>query len=182
MGLDQNIYRIRKVELENRTFERDELDEYNIIAVREADERVIEVIPYAVVRKVEFKFIDIEKIFKDYNIPDCAYCGMISSEVYKYNWRDGNEYKSVEVPTETIRNNYIKKEILDAYIWKTKELQYWRKNYDAQDFIYRELDADNCKYCLLSTDIQQVLIDEYDADFEVEENTEDSGIFYWEWY
>ena len=182
MGLDHSIYKIKKVKLEDRVFKADELDKYSTVPVNKANELTREVIPYAIVRKVEFGFIDIKKMFKDYNIPDWAYCGMASSETYGYNWKDGNEYKSVKIPTETIFNNYIKKEILDTYIWKVEELQYWRNNYDAQDFICGKLNVYNCKYCLLSTDIQRELIDRYGADFEAEENTEDSGIFYWEWH
>ena len=182
MGLDQAIYRISRPKLENRTFKRDELGDYELCIESEADETVLAVIPYAAKRKVEFEFIDIEKLYKDKNIPSRACLGYCSPEEYKYTWKDGEEFKSVTVKTKEILEKYIKKQIVDAYIWEQEELQYWRKNYDVQDYIYDETDADNCKYCLIRTDIQRELINNYNADFEVEENTEDSGIFYWEWY
>ena len=110
MGLDQNIYRIRKVKLEDRVFKRNELEElYNFIPVNEADEDVEEVIPYATVRKVEFEFIDVENMFKDFNIPSKAHLGMMSSEKYIYSWTDHGEYKSVEVPTKEITEKIIER-------------------------------------------------------------------------
>lgn len=182
MGLDQNIYRIRKAELEDKIFKTDELHGYNYCPVSELSYEGEEIVPYTTIRKVEFEVIDIERMFADKGIPSRAWLGYCSSEEYKYGWREGEESKSVTIKTSEILEKYIKKQIVDTYIWEQEELQYWRKNYNVQDFIYDELEADNCKYCLLSTDIQRVLIDEYEAYFEVEENTEESGIFYWEWY
>ena len=182
MGLDQNIYRISRPNLEDRVFKRNELDNYLLCRVADVDEAFLEVIPYTTKRKVEYEMINIERMFTDKGIPNHAYLGMCSSEVYEYCWKNGNEYKSVEVSTKEIAEKYVENKIFDTYICEQEELQYWRKNYNVQDFIYDELDADNCKYCLLNTDIQSELINTYGAEFEVEENTEESGIFYWEWY
>lgn len=183
MGLDQSIYRISKPELEDRVFKRNELNYYNYCSVDENEEYLHEeILPYVVIRKVETEMMDLEKMFADKGIPNHANLGMMCSEYYKYYWEDGEERKSIEVKVSEITEKYIKTEILDMYIWEQEELYYWRKNYEVQDYIYDVVEAENCKYCLLSTDIQRELIDTYGANFEVEENTEDSGIFYWEWY
>lgn len=155
---------------------------YGLAIESEVDETVLAVIPYAEKRKVEYEFIDIKRMFADKGIPNRAWLGYCSSEEYTYGWREGEELKSVTIKTSEILERYIKKQIVDAYIWEEEELQYWRKNYDVQDFIYNEVEADNCKYCLLSTDIQTKLVETYGADFEIKAPTEESAIFYWEWY
>lgn len=182
MGLDQSIYRISKPNLEDRVFTIRELNDYYVCRVDDVDETFLEVIPYTIKRKVEYEMINIEKMFADKRIPNHAYLSMTSSELYRYRWRDGNEDKSIDIPTKEIIEKYVKNQIFDAYIYEQEELQYWRKNYEIQDYIYMETEADNCKYCLLTTDIQEKLIETYDADFEVEAPTEESAIFYWEWY
>ena len=189
MGLDQYVYKISKIGLEKRTYTSAEIRELGLscVMVDEANEYkqlYAELIPYTIKRDVSAEFLDMEKIIADYNLPSNSSVGMMSYDKITLSGKNENgEYIRQDITRDEIENKYTITKINPYYIWKEKQVAYWRKHYDLQDWIYDELgDVDNTGYYMLNADVIKALNDAFDEDVPVMEPTKDSALFYWEWY
>ena len=189
MGLDQYIYRIKKLELSERLYTSEELGamDLNKIVVEDFEnhkELYGQLEPYAVKRDVLCKLYDIEKMIADYNLPGNShiwrYCG---NEITISGYDANNQRIDQTISYDEINRKYTKTEIIPYYLFSTEEVCYWRKHYDLQDWVYENIDnVDNTAYCILDTGLIQDLNEIFDADIPVEEPTDESALFYWEWY
>lgn len=189
MGLDMYIYKVSKIGLEKRTYTSAEIRELGLtcIAVDEANEYkqlYADLLPYTIKRDVSAEFLDMEKIIADYHLPSNSSVGMMSYEKITVSGKNDNgEYIRQEITRDEIDNKYTVTKTNPYYIWKDKQVAYWRKHYDLQDWIYDELgNVDNTGYYMLNTNVIQELNDTFDEDVPVIEPTKDSALFYWEWY
>ena len=190
MGLDHYIYRVRKPQLEERVYESAEIDNMpnmHRAFLKDAEEEmelIEQLLPYTVVRDVESQFINAKKLFEDYNIPENAHMCYMSSFEITYAGTDENG-KRVEktVSTREIDEKYTIKKVLPCYIWESEEVQYWRKHYELQDWIYEHIDGvQNTGYYILDADLIRELNKEFDEHIPKEDPDDESALFYWEWY
>lgn len=94
-------------------------------------------------------------------------------------------YIIVNISTDDIESKYTLNKIETCYFAKAEEVSYWRKEYDIQDWFHENLSVqvENTGYYILDENT----IDEFnkafpDDAFDAEEPTDDSALFYWEWY
>lgn len=189
MGLDMYVYKVSKIGLEKRTYTSAELRELGLSFVsadnvKENEDLYYQLLPYTIKRDVSAEFFDMEKIIADYNLPSNSSIGMMSYEKIIVSGKNENgEYVKQEITREEIDNKYTVTKINPYYIWKDKEVAYWRKHYDLQDWVYDALgNVDNTGYYMLNTNVIQELNDTFNEDVPVMEPTKDSALFYWEWY
>lgn len=190
MGLDQYIYRVSKPNLENRMYTAEEialignLHRVSVVDFETKDCLFEELTPYVIKRDVECEFYDVEKMIADYNLPKNSYIWRYSGGGITIGGRDENGKKiDQEIFNNEIREKYTKTEIIPCYIWKAEEVQYWRKHYDLQDWIYDSIDeVENTAYRILSADLIEDLNETFGEDIPTEEPTDKSALFYWEWY
>lgn len=189
MGLDQSIYRVSKPNIEDKVYTAEKISTMGLCRASveefESDIHLVgQLKPYVVKRDVECKFYDVEKMIADYNLPK-------DSHIWRYGGggisiggvTESGERVNQEISDDEIQEKYIKTEMLPHYIWAEEEVKYWRKCYELQDWIYENIDtADNTAYCILSTELIHAINDWFGEDIPVEEPTEESALFYWEWY
>lgn len=189
MGLDMSVYKVSKIGLEKRTYSTSELRELGLSFVsaddvKENENLYYQLLPYTIKRDVSAEFFNMEKIIADYNLPSNSHVGMMSYDKITVSGKNENgEYVSQDITRDEIVKKYTITKVNPYYIWKDKQVAYWRKHYDLQDWIYDELgDVDNTGYYILNTDVINALNDAFDEDVPVMEPTKDSALFYWEWY
>lgn len=189
MGLDQYVYKVSKIGLEKRTYTSAELRELglNFISadiVKENECLYYQLLPYTIKRDISVEFIDTDKIIADYHLPSNSSVGMMSYDKITLSGKNENgEYIRQDITRDEIENKYTITKINPYYIWKEKQVAYWRKHYDLQDWIYDELgDVDNTGYYMLNADVIKSLNWTFAEDLPVMEPTKDSALFYWEWY
>ena len=62
-------------------------------------------------------------------------------------------------------------------------MEYWRKNYDLQDWIYDNIEGvDNCGYYVLDLDVVSEINYMFDASIPAVKPSETEALFYHEWY
>lgn len=189
MGLDQYIYRISKAELEDRVYKVDEFNHTNLSRLSVSDferDRGLcnQLRPYAVKRNVECKLYDVDKMIEDYSLPKDSYIWRYGGGGITIGGKtEDGESINQDITNEEIELKYTKTEIIPYYIWAQEEVQYWRKNYKLQDWAYDNLDGiDNTAYCVLNSELIEEINYKFDEDIPAEDATEDSALFYWEWY
>lgn len=189
MGLDQNIYRVSKPNLENKVYTAEEICAIELCkaSVEEFEKDIYllgQLKPYVVKRDVECQFYDRDKMIADYNLPKDAGIWRFGGGGVTIGGadKDGNRIDQVISDAE-IQEKYIKTETLPHYIWKQEEVKYWRKYYDLQDWVYENVEnVDNTAYCILDKGLIMDLNEMFNEDIPVEEPTDESALFYWEWY
>lgn len=190
MGLDQYIYRVRKPQLEERVYKSEEIDNMSnmhrvLLSDIEDDIELIEqLIPYTVIRNVEIQCVNREKLFANYNLPQNSYMCYMSSWETQYRGTDDNgNIVEATVSYREIEEKYTITKVLPCYIWESEEVQYWRKHYEIQDWIYDKLDnVQNLGYYILDADVIRELNKEFDEHLPKEDPDEESALFYHEWY
>lgn len=190
MGLDQYIYRAKKPQLEERVYESAEIDSmlnmHRVFLVDAEDEMdlIEQLLPYTVVREVKAKFMDDKKMFADHGIPKNAYMCYMSSVEITYTWTDENGKRNEKtIAMREVDEKYTIEKVLPCYIWESEEVQYWRKHYELQDWIYDHIDGvQNTGYYILDADLIRELNKEFDEHIPKEDPDDESALFYWEWY
>ena len=187
MGLDMNIFRCsRPVVDDARIYERSEL---NGIILNEEDltnPMYEQLAPYCEKARVLNSYYDMEKIRKDFGLSDEAYIFRIGPDGISVTDRKGtSSRKEVNISTDDIESKYTLNKIETCYFAKAEEVSYWRKEYHIQDWFHENLSVqvENTGYYILDENT----IDEFnkafpDDAFDAEEPTDDSALFYWEWY
>lgn len=185
MGLDMGIVRIRKPSLDDsRIYDKKELVG-NYIALEQNDlnepmyEQLTQYMQKVLVRKKE---IDIPKIRNTYELSDAAsYIGSGGSRGICV--VDGGRILSLAA--DEVENKFTKESVLQQFVCCAEEVQYWRKEYDIQQWFYDNLDSDieNTGYYLLNDDVLRRFNRKYpEYNFLADASEENSALFYWEWY
>ena len=190
MGLDMYVYRIRKAKLEDREYTTEELSKLGLgyVSVKDAESDMhlfAQLLPYTIKRNVSAQFYNVKQIIEDYNLPKDSHIGMISYERIVVGGRtDSGEYVSQEVFREEIEKKYIETITDIYYVWeREEEVAYWRKHYDLQDWIYDNVEGvDNTGYYILNAETIRELNKKFDECLPEEDPTDESALFYWEWY
>ena len=190
MGLDQHIYRVRKPELEDRVYTSFEIDSMGnmhrifLMDIDEEQELIEQLMPYVVVRGVASQFVNKTQLLKDYNLPDNSYMSYMSSVEITYTGTDenGNRVEKT-ISMQEVDEKYTTTEVLPCYIWEEEEVQYWRKHYDLQDWIYEHINGvQNTGYYMLDASMIRALNKEFGEHLPKEDPDDESALFYWEWY
>ena len=189
MGLDQYVFRVKKAELEDREYTTNELSglDVNYVSaknVEENEEFYAQILPYAIKRDVSYLTYDVDNMISDYNLPSNSRIWMSCYDRIEFCGTDENGERVTKVITrEEIEEKYTLVETEPHYIWDQKEIAYWRKNYDLQDWVYDALDnVDNTKYCILNKDTIREINRAFGEHLPLREPTKRSALFYWEWY
>lgn len=189
MGLDSYILRVRKVLLNKRKYLHQELFDENLCHVSvenfESEPGLYEQLrPYVVKTDVECEFYDVDKMIADYNLPK-------DSHIWKYDGNgditiggyDENGDSVDHIFTYEKKKEYVYTKIVPYYCWKEDEVEYWRKNYDLQDWIYDNIEGvDNCGYYVLDLDVVSEINYMFDGSIPTVKPSETEALFYHEWY
>ena len=190
MGLDQYIYRISKPKLAECVYTSKEIGSMNFNKVSVVDFETNanlfkSLLPYVVKRDVECEFYDTEKMISDYNLPNNSRIWRYSSnEIELSGTRENGERVSQVISYEEIDAKYIKTKIQPYYIWKEEEEYYWRKHWDIVDWLEKTMKKtiENTGYYKLNKTIIKRLNSKFKCNIPEESATEESALFYWEWY
>lgn len=194
MGLDQYIYRVKKPQLEDRTYTAEEISNMglasaNVDEVKYEASLIAQILPYTVVRNVTDGYINKEKIIKDFNLPKDSYIGMWSARGIDIGAVDDNGvYKNAFVSKQDIEEKYTIIKTVPTYIWKMEEEAYWRKHYELQDWFYEAIEdtydehVENCGYYVLNAEMIAEMNARFDEHVPEEDPTDDEALVYHEWY
>lgn len=189
MGLDQYIYRVRKPQLEDRVYTVEELGKLNLTKNSVVDFETntnlfAQLAPYTVKRDVEGEYYNVERMIADYHLPANSHIVSFGSDgVELLGTNERGEYVKQQISEEEIFEKYIKIEVHPHYIWEEIEEDYWRKNYDLQDWIRNVIEGvDNTGYYILNADLIAEINEAFNSNISEEDPTEESAVFYWEWY
>lgn len=194
MGLDMYIYRVRKPQLEERTYTAEELGHmgYSSVGVNyvDAEKSLFEqILPYMVIRNVTDDYINKEKIIVDYNLPEDSYISMMGNDGVKLRGtNDSGESVSQFISMDELDKKYTITKTVPTYIWRTEEEAYWRKHYDLQEWFYNIIEdahdthVENCGYYVLDADLIAEMNAKFDEHVPEEDPTDDEALVYHEWY
>lgn len=100
---------------------------------------------------------------------------------------DTAEDRIVDLTQEEIKNQFTDVREEDVLVYSKEEVAYWRKDYDVQDFFHDALGhVENTGYYRLDESVIcdfnfEAAISRWQS-LPIEAPTEDSALFYWEWY
>lgn len=136
--------------------------------------------PYAVKRDVICQLYNVKKMIEDYNLPQDSYISVRGPEGIIIGRNGVNQ----NISDAEIREKYIKTEVIPHYIWKEEEEYYWRKNYELADWMSQNIKGgtENCGYYRLNKTLIKRINSKFKAKVPAESATEESALFYWEWY
>lgn len=192
MGLDICIYRVKKpAPFENRVFGREELLDQGYCLVAQANdygELIQDLLPYTREVLVKTAYLNMEAVQKDYGL---------SEQAYTCEWHDDGSLglfdpnsdggRHITLTPGEINKKYTVYVNEKTAVFVREKVAYWRKNYHVQGFFYDALDCvENTGYYLLSEEVlTKFNAEAYENGWDmlpVEAPTEDSALFYWEWY
>lgn len=190
MGLDQYIFRIKKLELSDRLYTTEDISKMGLNRVSVEDftkhqDMYKQLEPYAVKRDIVCQLYDVEKMIADYNLPSNSciwrYCGD-NITIGGYNV-DGNRVDQT-ITCDEIDRKYTKTEIIPHYIFATEEVWYWRKNYDLAEWLSVNMKnlIENTGYYKLTKTLIKRINSKFKTTIPEESATKESALFYWEWY
>ena len=160
--------------------------------------------PYCEQIKIICQETDFDRMYADYGIDkNKNYLINTNSRDWNYVIRndDGTE-KTISIPQRILDEKYTDDIVKRCYVCKQEEEKYWRKEYDIQKWFhehlerYHETDVENCGYYMIPEFIlRQFMVDQLDHPFELSQynnsqietlplhtTTNDSALFYCEWY
>ena len=191
MGLDMYINRINKIELEDKVYTSDEINEISSMTCtlkefERAGDSLAQLLPYASKVKIINKYYNLEKMAEDNGLAH-AHIGLISGEKIGINGKDSSGKTTlVYIPTEVVNEKYIIERTEESYVWSCEEVAYWRKHYPLRDYFYELIgNVENCGYYLLDEEMIRDVKEKWSNDTEsipIEAPTENSALFYHEWY
>lgn len=173
MGLDMYVYKIGKIsdeiseKLKAKPVHADSFrDDFGVSGIcADCYDESLEgsLFPFFTKVRVIKTFWDMEKVWRDYQIPEgCRYDagGGWSSgytEFYFCNGKSGDEYESmtVKIP-ESEESKYLFDKEGDIYVFTMEEVAYWRKNYP----LFRWLKAHLLETCEKHEDCQYFPVDD----------------------
>lgn len=185
MGLDMEIRRISKPNYApEKVYERDDINGV-ILDEKDLDMAMYQQLaPYCQKLHIHNQYYDMEKIRKDYELSERATIGCVSSEGITVYDRHGSG-KSVDISTSLINEKYTLNKIESCFVCLVEEIRYWRKAYDVQDWFHENIEGrvENTGFYILGASLLQEFNEawpEYAVD--ANEPSDDSALFYWEWY
>lgn len=182
MGLDMFIYRATKPSVNDTEIYDRGAFELHIPEQEVGYSMYEEIAPYLQPVQMRSKYYDMEKIRADFGLSDEAYIGMSSYDGITV--REPGSDNTVSISRWDIDEKYTKEEIETRYVCNLHEVHYWRKEYDVQNWFYDNLaDVENCGFYIFGSDFIKDYNEAFPYDpIEVEEATEESALFYHEWY
>jgi len=189
MGLDMNVYMVSKPPLsEDDVYDRNDIDGI-IFKEIDADKPAIrQLVPYCAKVRVVNHYYDLRKIGEDYNLTDVWIggwcCDKDGSKTFIHGSRDGKS-ESVTLSDDLIESKYIINREETCYICASKEVRYWRKAYDIQEWIHENLPepVENTGYYILNKNVLDKFNETFPDDtLPAKEPDNDSALVYWEWY
>ena len=184
MGLDMYIYRAKTPELKMGIYDAD--DEYISSLVqlpKEETENPMykQLLPFAARIQIVNHQYDFDAIAKDYCIGDNVGVSSFNSATTIFS---GNNGSTPPIPNETVKEKYTRAIIQTRFVVDIEEVYYWRKAYDIQSLICREIETavENCGFYKITENIARK-IHEMDNKFPTTiVNDKNANIFYHEWY
>ena len=205
MGLDMYLYRVTKLDdeekeqVDNMTVDELNDSEFAVYTLKQGDEEekdsllhdasIAELIPYMYQIKRKQKYINLIRLKREKGIPeDARQSGEVFGEGEYWLWFRMDDKKwEVELTgldeATKERITDVSEDILGVFL--KDEVAYWRKNYGLQQKMHDSCDVkvENCGYYKLNDFMKKSVRDEKDGyeDLDMEE-TDDSAVFYYEWY
>ena len=196
MGLDMYLYKAKRPE-----YKKDEefIDiewlkrrGFTCIMKEKINELEKALVPYCKEEAVMVKLLDKRQMILDYGCdPDSSELCMTfytNNKVGYTIYSENEEPKEFKLTIEELAEKYEFESLEDVYVIRLENINYWRKDYELQDYISQMFDYDiqNCEYKKLNID-QVYQIMEYDESNQrmasaIEDETEDCAYFYVEWY
>lgn len=193
MGLDSYVYRIKKPEaMESRVYSRDEIRQLGLSSFATEDTKdnplAADLLAYTVKVRVNEAFLNMEKVRKDYHLSDAAHA---------YGWNGdgsieimddaGGQYRTLKLTSQEIKDRYTLMQVVEYNVFYEETVAYWRKNYDVQSFFYDHIERlENTGYYRLDEELlrefNECSPDDDWGKLPVEAPTDESALFYWEWY
>lgn len=196
MGLDMYVRRVSKPHLDERkVYYPDELYQYSVIKKEDFSEEMYgDLLPYMQPIRFASRSYDTDRIAIEFGITKPRPYGYSNGYIL---FDDGNDLsenrKRIEISSRDIDEKYTVWSMDSGYAFSTEEVAYWRKAYDVQEFMHSRIRRDvlNCGYYLLNEEI----IGDYDLTFRLpfeddgyavniphEPPSEETALFYHEWY
>lgn len=184
MGLDMYIYRAAKPHLsDTEIYLRNDIDGV-ILPENEIDNPMYcQLAPYLQPVQVKNEYYNMEKIREDFGLSSKAHICSYSADGIGV-WDNGGE-KRITISVSDIEDKYTVEKIEKSYVCNLERVHYWRKEYDVQEWFHDNLSADyieNCGYYILSEELIEDFNESFNEYIEPEEPTEESALFYHEWY
>ena len=191
MGLDMWIFGIKDVSNENIPDEMDsscyEDNGYQVIDICTSyEEELRDLLPYSVTKNVKSMLINMDKLKKDYNIPQEASVWLWGSDGV-IGFQCGEDYNKQITVSDGEMEKYYEQVLLQSLIFKCDELAYWRKYYDLQDLIHNEYCGEiyNCGYHKLDNELLKTINKFLEKNKQDTQSINDDGYvakMYHEWY
>lgn len=200
MGLDMYMLQIKKPKTDfPDVITKDWLFNHQLQYIDESDideDENIQIKPYCITKDIQTELIDVKKIALDNGIlindDTCCSNTVISIKGYGFSFYNGDDTKYVMVPIGELLEKYTFTDMKKVYIFESKQISYWRKNYKLQDYIYEMFGNKiyNCGYQKLSEDEVRKILD-FDIEMnyypeeqliKIEADNADNAYFYLEWY
>lgn len=199
MGLDMYCIRIKKLseknlaEIKGKTYEEISQMGYSIWTIDKHNKYLVEdAIPYltrVLIKSTKFNYA---KLKRDKHIPlNARETGFSSSSNgMGFTYRLKGKTYTAHITTSEAENYYIPIKTF-VYVCKTKEIGYWRKEYNLQDAIYDACDTqiENCGYYKVNEEMEYLMTHNENGypcptkhDFDKHRNDPRYGYFYHEWY
>ena len=191
MGLDQYVYRMKKIgkatakQLEGKNTA--EID-YNKFVVMDQDyvdknpDMFSDIKDILTPVTVIDTTIDIERIKKDYDVPEhwCIYMRSFMGGGATYGFSGDGKSVTVSLDDNKLKQ-YLLEENTPSYVCYMTEVYYMRKHYETQDAMYDLYDGDiqNCGYHHMS-EVMIHDLNDLEGKKVLDENA--TNLYYHEWY
>lgn len=173
----------------DKIYTSDQIEEMGLSKISVADfesnpHLFAQLLPYVEKRLVEGQFYNVEKMIRSYDLPANSHIVAWGTEgVELWGTDENGETVKQEISDEEIERRFIVTKLQPYYIWKEDEEYYWRKNYDLQDWIYNVIEGvDNTGYYILNEGLISEINNMCETNIPEKNPTEESALFYWEWY
>lgn len=190
MGLDSYIYRIKKPEgLGDKVYSSEELRKMGLIAILaeyQDDPLIRELKPYCATVQVESPYINMQSIREAYDFSEdadvVAQCGD-GSIIVSEKRPNGTEH-SQEISGAEMRDKYLLNLVEEHIAFRRERIAYWRKDYNIEEFfsMKHEGGIENTGYYILDLETIKEFNSRFTPKLPEEAPSEDSALFYWEWY
>ena len=191
MGLDMWVRRIKKPDIENRVYTSKELHSLVGSFMTEEEferegESFSQLTPYVEKVRVISEYYDIEKMAANYEMCNVHISAWTGTHITICGKDSAGNRVSRDISNDEVNEKFTIQKEEDAYAWDSEEIAYWRKHYDLQSDFYDLLgDVQNCGYYLLDAETIVEMKERWSEDMRevpIEDPTEESALFYHEWY
>ena len=190
MGLDSYVFRVFKPEeLEDRVYSLEEIKALGLSAylAEYQDEPIfLELKPYCVRARIESPYINMQSIRATYGFGENADVVALCSDgaiTVSERCPDGS-YHRQEISGEEMREKHLENRVEEHNVFRKEQVAYWRKDYEVEDFFMEnhEDGIENTGFYILDLETIMEFNYYFPRMLPEEEPSEDSALFYWEWY